>query len=278
MLSYFRDLIDNTQAKRKFLAQMQSHDDNEITIDNLSARSSTQGMCSEVKLQPDKPLSTQNYPESEVDCIDHLALLVGDKTLARELLRKADNDVNLAANSFLDKRKADASSAAKEQKKRRSSKQTTLNAFVIKSSDSILSTPPPPHKKLDKSESLRSDKKIEIKENFSILESPNKEKRDLNSSLPYSLLVDALAEANSTQKRTLLNFHLASVYKDILEKNSADLCPAIYLTLGKLGPDHEKLELSVGGSSVSTALCEATGVTRTKLRALYRSLGMVKYD
>jgi DNA ligase-1 len=52
-----------------------------------------------------------------------------------------------------------------------------------------------------------------------------------------------------------------------------DLRAAAYLACGKIAPEHEGLELSVGGSAVSTAIREATGVTRQRLSALYKELG-----
>ena len=52
-----------------------------------------------------------------------------------------------------------------------------------------------------------------------------------------------------------------------------DLRAAAYLACGKIAPEHEGLELSVGGSAVSGAIREATGVTRQRLSALYKQLG-----
>lgn len=42
---------------------------------------------------------------------------------------------------------------------------------------------------------------------------------------------------------------------------------------GKLAPDYDNLELRVGGSVISTAICEATGIARAKLRDMYNQLG-----
>lgn len=52
-----------------------------------------------------------------------------------------------------------------------------------------------------------------------------------------------------------------------------DLLPAAYLTCGKIAPEHEGVELNVGGSVISAAIREATGVTRQRLHAMYDSLG-----
>ena len=52
-----------------------------------------------------------------------------------------------------------------------------------------------------------------------------------------------------------------------------DILPAAYLVTGKLAPDYEGVEMNVGGSIVSGAVIEATGVTRQRLSAMYRELG-----
>lgn len=52
-----------------------------------------------------------------------------------------------------------------------------------------------------------------------------------------------------------------------------DVLAATYLTMGKIAPEHEGTELNVGGSIISTAIQEATGVSRQKLHALYNDLG-----
>lgn len=49
--------------------------------------------------------------------------------------------------------------------------------------------------------------------------------------------------------------------------------PAAYLVTGKLAPDYEGVEMNVGGSVISGAVIEATGVTRQKLSAMYKELG-----
>lgn len=52
-----------------------------------------------------------------------------------------------------------------------------------------------------------------------------------------------------------------------------DILAAAYLVTGKLAPDYEGVEMSVGGSTVSAAVVEATGVTRQRLSALYKKHG-----
>jgi len=52
-----------------------------------------------------------------------------------------------------------------------------------------------------------------------------------------------------------------------------DLLPAAYLVTGKLGPDYEGVEMSVGSKAIGGAIQEATGVTRQKLSSMYKELG-----
>lgn len=52
-----------------------------------------------------------------------------------------------------------------------------------------------------------------------------------------------------------------------------DILPAAYLVTGKLAPDYEGVEMNVGGSIISGAVIEATGVTRQRLSAMYKELG-----
>ena len=49
--------------------------------------------------------------------------------------------------------------------------------------------------------------------------------------------------------------------------------PACYLTLGKLAPEFEAVELRLGGSTVAAAITEATGVSRAQLGRLHDTLG-----
>lgn len=50
-------------------------------------------------------------------------------------------------------------------------------------------------------------------------------------------------------------------YHTCTRKHAAaeNMLQAAYLTIGKLAPDYENVELSVGGSTVAAAVVEATG-------------------
>ena len=54
------------------------------------------------------------------------------------------------------------------------------------------------------------------------------------------------------------------------------MCTCLHLSntlAGRIGPEYESLELNIGGSVVSSALCEVCGVSRSQLREMYRQHG-----
>ncbi|MEW5298883.1 MAG: hypothetical protein WDW36_001957 [Sanguina aurantia] len=90
---------------------------------------------------------------------------------------------------------------------------------------------------------------------------------------PYLHITAALAAVDSTTKRLRIADALTNMFRSLLALCPSDLLPSIYLLLGRVAPQHEGLELSVGGATVSAALGEATGSTRGALRALYTQHG-----
>lgn len=65
------------------------------------------------------------------------------------------------------------------------------------------------------------------------------------------------------------------MFRAIMELGSQDeVIAALYLVTGKISPEYEPGgELGVGGATVFAALEGATGVTRNRLRELYRQHG-----
>lgn len=47
----------------------------------------------------------------------------------------------------------------------------------------------------------------------------------------------------------------------------------VRVSLGRIGPEYASLELNIGGSVVSSALCDVCGVSRSQLREMYRQYG-----
>ncbi|KAK3285179.1 hypothetical protein CYMTET_7194 [Cymbomonas tetramitiformis] len=92
-------------------------------------------------------------------------------------------------------------------------------------------------------------------------------------SAPYLHLARALASLEGTTKRLRIGDILTNTFRSLLALSPQDLTPAVYLTINKLAPDYEGVDLNVGGSIVSSAIVQATGVTRARMRELYTSLG-----
>ncbi|KAJ6402481.1 hypothetical protein OIU84_014557 [Salix udensis] len=59
----------------------------------------------------------------------------------------------------------------------------------------------------------------------------------------------------------------------LLALSPEDVLPAVYLCTNKIAADHENVELNIGGTLVTSALEEACGTNRSKIREMYSSMG-----
>ncbi|KAJ4959815.1 hypothetical protein NE237_019725 [Protea cynaroides] len=66
---------------------------------------------------------------------------------------------------------------------------------------------------------------------------------------------------------------LCNMFRSLLALSPEDVLPAIYLCTNKIGADHEKMELNIGGSLVTAALEEACGTNRSKIKEMYNKMG-----
>ncbi|KAF3646928.1 putative histone chaperone ASF1B-like [Capsicum annuum] len=66
---------------------------------------------------------------------------------------------------------------------------------------------------------------------------------------------------------------LCNMFRSLLALSPEDVLPAVYLCTNKIAPDHENMELNIGGSTVVAALEEACGTKKSRVRELYNSLG-----
>ncbi|KAK1433220.1 hypothetical protein QVD17_10129 [Tagetes erecta] len=82
----------------------------------------------------------------------------------------------------------------------------------------------------------------------------------------FSLLEDEKGKIRATSM-------LCNMFRSLLVLSPEDVLPAMYLCTNKIAPDHENMQLNIGGSVVTAALEEACGTNRSKIRDLYNSLG-----
>ncbi|XP_062107460.1 DNA ligase 6-like isoform X2 [Humulus lupulus] len=66
---------------------------------------------------------------------------------------------------------------------------------------------------------------------------------------------------------------LCNMFRSLLALSPEDVLPAVYLCTNKIAADHENKELNIGGGLVTSALEEACGTSRSKLREMYNDLG-----
>ncbi|KAK6255780.1 hypothetical protein SCA6_017085 [Theobroma cacao] len=66
---------------------------------------------------------------------------------------------------------------------------------------------------------------------------------------------------------------LCNMFRSLLALSPEDVLPAVYLCTNKIAADHENIELNIGGSLVTSALEEACGTNRSKIRDMYNEIG-----
>ncbi|XVE81309.1 hypothetical protein DITRI_Ditri15bG0053500 [Diplodiscus trichospermus] len=66
---------------------------------------------------------------------------------------------------------------------------------------------------------------------------------------------------------------LCNMFRSLLALSPEDVLPAVYLCTNKIAADHENIELNIGGSLVTSALEEACGNNRSKIREMYNDMG-----
>ncbi|KMT18610.1 hypothetical protein BVRB_2g027400 [Beta vulgaris subsp. vulgaris] len=66
---------------------------------------------------------------------------------------------------------------------------------------------------------------------------------------------------------------LSNMFRSLLALSPEDVLPAVYLCTNKIAADHENMELNIGGSLVASALQEACGTNRAKIREMYNIFG-----
>ncbi|PAN29161.2 hypothetical protein PAHAL_5G202700 [Panicum hallii] len=64
-----------------------------------------------------------------------------------------------------------------------------------------------------------------------------------------------------------------NMFRSLLALSPDDVLPAVYLCTNKISPDHENMELNIGGSLVVTALEESLGTSRSKIQEMYKTYG-----
>ncbi|KAJ0042140.1 hypothetical protein Pint_18689 [Pistacia integerrima] len=92
-------------------------------------------------------------------------------------------------------------------------------------------------------------------------------------SAPYIHLARTFDLVEAEKGKIKAMFMLCNMFRSLLALSPEDVLPAVYLCTNKIAADHENIELNIGGSLVTSALEEACGTNRSKIRDMYNRLG-----
>ena len=91
------------------------------------------------------------------------------------------------------------------------------------------------------------------------------------AALQYRELAACLDQVGSTTKRLEITKHMSD--RSVLKKSPASLAQCLYLSINKLGPDHDNIELGVGDSLLIKAIAQSTGRTPEKIKKDFKESG-----
>ncbi|KAG6777436.1 hypothetical protein POTOM_017257 [Populus tomentosa] len=90
---------------------------------------------------------------------------------------------------------------------------------------------------------------------------------------PYIHLARAFDLVEAEKGKIKATSLLCNMFRSLLALSPEDVLPAAYLCTNKIAADHENVELNIGGTLVTSALEEACGTNRSKIREMYNSMG-----
>eukprot|EP01105_Mastigella_eilhardi_P013329 TRINITY_DN3032_c0_g1_i1.p1 TRINITY_DN3032_c0_g1~~TRINITY_DN3032_c0_g1_i1.p1 ORF type:complete len:883 (-),score=260.58 TRINITY_DN3032_c0_g1_i1:76-2724(-) len=91
--------------------------------------------------------------------------------------------------------------------------------------------------------------------------------------VPYAALARTFSLIEGISGRYAKVEHLANFFRSVVFLTPQDLVPAIYLSIGRLGPDYTGIELGVGESILIKAVADATGRTAARVKADLATMG-----
>ncbi len=91
--------------------------------------------------------------------------------------------------------------------------------------------------------------------------------------IPYAQVADLFSRIEETTKRLTINEYLTTFFRDLIASNPQSLLPTIYLSINRLGPAYEGIELGLGEGLLVKAIAAATGRTSDKIKAAIAQKG-----
>lgn len=90
---------------------------------------------------------------------------------------------------------------------------------------------------------------------------------------PFAFFCDVLSDVSSTGSRLACTKLLAHMYQALLIRSPTDLLAAVYLTVSKLAPAHEGVELGIGDAVLVKVVSEVCGMTEKRVKEEYQKAG-----
>ncbi|KAH9607975.1 hypothetical protein KSS87_020687 [Heliosperma pusillum] len=90
---------------------------------------------------------------------------------------------------------------------------------------------------------------------------------------PYLLLSRTFELVEGEKGKIKATSMLCNMFRSLLALSPVDVLPAVYLCTNKIAADHENVELNIGGNLISSAIEEACGTNRAKIREMYNTYG-----
>ncbi|XVF20689.1 hypothetical protein REPUB_Repub12eG0023700 [Reevesia pubescens] len=92
-------------------------------------------------------------------------------------------------------------------------------------------------------------------------------------SAPYIHLARTFDLVGGQKGKIKATSMFCNMFRSLLVLSPEDVLPAVYLCTNKIAAEHENIELNIGGSLVTSALEEACGTKRSKIRDMYNEMG-----
>ncbi|XP_020591527.1 DNA ligase 6 [Phalaenopsis equestris] len=90
---------------------------------------------------------------------------------------------------------------------------------------------------------------------------------------PYLHLARTFELAEQEKGKIKTSAMFCNMFRSLLSLSPADVLPAVYLCTNRIAPDHENMELNIGGGLVISALEEACGTSKSRIKEMYNSSG-----
>ncbi|OLL22209.1 DNA ligase 1, partial [Neolecta irregularis DAH-3] len=94
-----------------------------------------------------------------------------------------------------------------------------------------------------------------------------------NSPVPYSALCEMFALAESTTKRLEITSYCSKFFTAVIALTPNDLTSCIYLTINRLAPAYQGVELGIGESLLIKAISGSTGRSVPQVKSDYAKIG-----